>query len=289
MKNKIFVLMVCSGLLLMGCNDIKFFNLTVVTTQDPLLNSNAPIDETWKAMMNYGFSNIGSDTILVPELQIVRGDFTPVKDEKIPMPLSSFNSWRPKNLISAMMIQEDFDAAFSTMNNPAILTLKSGKVADNNALASQYPDAIFTSVDEAATVLRTKIYPQVCAGTKSNFTIILTASNKKPSAILPSNLGEPASTMAPDLSTALAQLTDTQKSPDERSELIPGIVKQYFTSDGTIEEMGKSGIRLGIKPAETYLNALILQRSIERLEILEAKKGKENDKYWTIKVIAHHN
>ncbi len=293
-KKILFLSTIAVALLGSGCSNDgpKFYTLTLVVTQDLGLNENAILNEPWQYLLNYKFPDSCDNAVVIPEVTIVRADLASNKDNEaqIPLLLSGFNAWRPKSLINEMMIQEDYDALLPNMKYPPILTVKSGKTVDAASLLANYPGAIVTSLDKSGEALRKMMLSQICAGEKKSITLILTggAATVPPmiTAADTTEIESPTPIAGDALAAAFSTLIDLKKSPDERSEMISGIVEQFFTSDGTIEEMGEGNLRLPVKPVENYLNSLITSRTIVRLEILDRKM--KDGRCWTVKIKEHH-
>lgn len=91
-----------------------------------------------------------------------------------------------------------------------------------------------------------------------------------------------------NLNLVFNSIIDLDISPDQRIELIPNILETTFSKNSTIEEIGENGTSLGITPTVEYLNQIVLSRTINKIEIIEGKKD-ETGKFWTVKIIEHHN
>ena len=108
--------------------------------------------------------------------------------------------------------------------------------------------------------------------------MIVFAPEDKPSSALPPK----------ELQSAFEELTNLNISPNERAKLIPNLLEHLFSEGSTIEKYGENGTSVGIHTTKDYLYSLVLSRSIDRIQILDAKKDNTDRKFWTVKLVEHH-
>lgn len=265
---------------------VNFFAVKVVVLQDLKLNKDEPLESSLRSIFNYQKPENCPDKLFVPEVTVVREDLGGDQIQKIPLFLSSLNSWKSKDWVPARNLMEDYDNLLKSANNPEILTKQSDQIISLDDSRRKYPDGIYIpfskrSSGEMFEIINKEVYAKLCENTQSSFTLVLFFDEE----VIPP--GDDHSGDLRDLKSALRRLIDLNASLSERTALIPEIVENFFSENASIEEFGENKTRVGAKSPETYLKGLVMYRSIESVEILDAKKNPDG-KYWTVQVVEHH-
>lgn len=188
-KSYLLVSAFIASALLVSCQrqQPEHFGMALVVTQDLGFVLDEPLDNGIKSLLNYRVEATCAERFFVPDVSIIRADFSPEWKETLTIPLSFANSLKQwvKLPLTAPGLKMDYDDQIPQLKTPPILAAKSNIVADMNAVRANHPTAKFISVSKGKIAsdlkeMRAEIGKALCENRKDLIEIVLQAPTPPP-------------------------------------------------------------------------------------------------------------
>ena len=112
--------------LLAACRSqkLEYFALNIIVSEH-LEFKEGRLDGGLRSLFNYYKDESYPGQVFVPEIVIVRADFTPERTASFAVPLSDLNKWRKSffKSLPAANLMEDYDEHIPKLTKPEIMTL----------------------------------------------------------------------------------------------------------------------------------------------------------------------